>query len=238
MTKHVPLSSIDHRQLRIDTSRDEKFGDRVMFAVTVPHEFRDVQTHYPIFFQRNPNTGQFLAVAMFGFEQGENLFLDTPGWKARYLPLSMQINPFLIGRPANENAEPTIHFDADNPRVGAPDGMRLFDDQGMTTPFLDDMANKLGRLHAGYQSSTVFMETLQDLDLLEPFSLDIELKDGTKNRLVGFHTIHEERFRALGPEVVGELHAKDMLMPIFMAMASLSNIGTLVDFKNETLTHV
>ncbi|MEI9904695.1 MAG: SapC family protein [Asticcacaulis sp.] len=65
-------------------------------------------------------------------------------------------------------------------------------------------------------------------DLLEPFALDITLDDGSTNRFVGFHVIHEDRFQALDDDTIAELHREGHLMPIFMALASLANIGALV----------
>jgi len=46
-----------------------------------------------------------------------------------------------------------------------------------------------------------------------------------------------QRLRALDPGALAELHAEGHLMPIFMALASLSNIGALVARKNRTLGH-
>ena len=41
------------------------------------------------------------------------------------------------------------------------------------------------------------MEALQEFDLLEQFNLDIELTNGTNNRLAGFYTINEDKLYAL-----------------------------------------
>ena len=42
----------------------------------VPTEFADVQREYPIFFRKDPATGEFMSIALLGFSKDENLFLD------------------------------------------------------------------------------------------------------------------------------------------------------------------
>ena len=80
MTRHALLNNVDHKDLRIITERSAKFGDNVRGALTFFWEFRSVQAHYPIVFNKNPETSEFTALAMFGFEEGENLFLGDDGW--------------------------------------------------------------------------------------------------------------------------------------------------------------
>ena len=237
MTTHAILNSADHQALRIVPQRSEAMGDAVMCCVTFPAEFRNVQNHYPILFQRNAERDDFTMLALFGFENGENLFLDALRWNARYLPLAIDIQPFLIGRPGPAGGENQIHIDTASPRISHEDGIRVFDDDGRPTPFLETIAQKLAALDSGYQASADFLTALREHDLLEPFSLDIELVDGSKNRLVGFHMINEERVRALTAAELGALHSAGHLFPIFMAMASLSNLGTLVDLKNQQRGH-
>src|SRR4029079_5764513 len=97
MSSHEILTAEAHRDLRIRTDRGAELGDAVMSCVVVPNEFRRVQNEYPILFRLNPERDSFTALAIFGFEAGENLFLENGRWDARYRPLAMDIQPFLIG---------------------------------------------------------------------------------------------------------------------------------------------
>jgi hypothetical protein len=239
MSNHAILTSEAHRDLRVSTHRGAEFGDDVMCCMTVPAEFRQVQNEYPILFRMNAERNGFSAFALFGFENGENLFLDGGRWAARYRPLAMDIQPFLIGRSSqgqNSGQETgQVHIDLGSARIAKMEGTRVFDELGRPTPYLETIAEKLGELDEGYRTSGDFFATLMTYNLLEPLALDITLNDGAMHRFVGFHVIHEERLRALPPETVAELHAKDYLMPIYMALASLSNIGRLVERKNKRL---
>src|SRR3546814_7572540 len=100
MTRHAVLDNKTHRDLRIRTDAGAERGDDIMATLTVPSEFRRVQAHFPILFRRETGRDDFTALAMFGFQTGENLFLDGARWDAGYRPLSLAIGPFLIGRPA------------------------------------------------------------------------------------------------------------------------------------------
>lgn len=240
MSDHVILTAEAHGDLRIRTDRSAELGDAVMCCMTVPAEFRQVQNEYPILFRLNAERDSFTALAMFGFETGENLFLSDSGWDARYRPLAMEIQPFLIGTPADEAGDKQVHLDMASPRVGGSDGdegVRLFDEHGRPTPFLETIAENLGALDAGYQETAPFFAALARHRLLEPMSLEITLEDGSSNRLIGFHVIDEDRLRALDADALGELHADGHLMPIFMALASLSNITALIARKNRRVRH-
>ncbi len=237
MTDHAILTADAHRDLRIRTDRAAALGDAVMACITVPSEFRRVQAHYPILFQLDQATGGFAAMAIFGFEAGENLFLDDGRWDARYRPLAIDSQPFLIGRAADGSDTRQVHIDMTSPRIDADEGMRVFDDTGRPTPFLERIADQLRALDTDYVASADFYAALARYELLEPLTLDVTLDDGSKNRLVGYHVIDEDRLVGLEPGAVADLHAAGHLMPIFMALASLGNIGDLIARKNQQLAH-
>jgi SapC len=233
MPDHAILTADDHRELRIRTDRGATLGDAVMCCMAMPNEFREVQAHYPILFQRDIERDTFSALAMFGFENGENLFLDGARWDSSYIPLAIRIQPFLIGGKPGE-PDKQVHVDMASPRIAAnDDGVRVFDEDGRATPYLEAIVDQLGALDAGYVTSADFFTALRRHDLLEPLSLEITLDDGSTNRLVGFHVIDEARLAGLGAEALGELSADDHLMPIFMAVASIGRLRELIARKNK-----
>lgn len=236
MTQHAILDSNTHRELRVRADAGVELGDAVMATLTVPSEFRNVQGHFPILFRRDLNRDAFMAVALLGFEAGENLFLDGNRWDARYRPLSLAIQPFLIGRPESGEGPGQVHIDLGHPRIATDgEGVRLFDADGMATPYLDDIAERLGALDEGYRGSKDFFDALLAHDLLEPFSLEVTLDDRSIHSLVGYHIIDEAKLRLLDAETLSHLHVEGHLMPIFMALASLSQLSALVARKNRRL---
>ena len=236
MSNHQILNTADHADLRVHTGASADYGDAVMAALAVPDEFRKVQAHYPIVFRRDAQGGNFTALALFGFENGENLFLANDRWDAGYRPLAMDIQPFLFGRSADGSGDGQVHVDMDHARISTSgEGMRVFDDAGQASPYLETIAEKLGMLHAAFEASSAFFDALARHELLEPFTLEVPLSDGSKQSLVGFHIIDEARLRSLDTEALGMLHADGHLMPIFMAVASLSHFTDLIARKEAKL---
>ena len=235
MPDHALLHPHVHGDLRIRTDRGSELGDAVMTCLVMPDEFRRVQHEYPILFRQTPERDGFAALALFGFESGENLYLENGRWNARYLPLAMDIQPFLIGGKAGESGAKQVVVDLGSPRIADGEGVRLFDGEGRPSPFLEAVTEKLGALDMGFQASAGFFKALERHDLLEPFAFDVTLEDGSSNRLVGFHVIDEERLRSLDFAALGELQRDGHLLPIFMAVASLGQLSGLVARKNKRL---
>jgi hypothetical protein len=229
MTKPVLLNNIDHKDLRIATGRGKHYGDDVMSALTFPGEFRQLQACYPIVFAKSADGVGFQCLALFGFQQGENLFLDGATWDAPYLPLAIERQPFLIGRGGGEL---TVHVDLEHPRID-PAGQPVFLPHGGTTPYIERINSTLLALHEGLESAPAFIAALLENELLESFVLDIELDDGSQNRLAGFYTINEDRLAALAPAAVERLHRAGHLEALYMALASLAQFRNLIDRKNR-----
>lgn len=233
MTQHAVLDSLKHRHLRVRTDRAAALGDAVMACLVMPAEFRRAQAHYPIVFRRDLESGKLSALALFGFENGENLFLGEKGWEAAWIPLAHAVQPFLIGRTTDPAATPQVHIDLASPRVSEAEGERLFDDMGNPSALLEDMAQNLGDLDGAYSASGPFFEALERHDLAEPFLFEVPQADGSRQSLAGFLTINEERLRTLPGDVLGELHAAGHLLPIFMAVASIGRLADLVARKSS-----
>ncbi len=236
MSQHEILNPADHGTLRVRTEASAALGDNVMACLTVPAEFRAVQAHYPIVFRRDGETGKLAALALFGFDSGENLFLAGDSWDALYKPLALAVQPFLIGRPANDDDVPQVHVDRGHARISTSgEGVRVFDDSGQPTPYLEAIASKLGDLDFAWRASDGFFATLERYDLIEPFSLDVTLDNGSQQSLVGFQTINEDRLAALDGAALQSLQAQGHLTAIFMVLASLSQFAALVARMNARM---
>ncbi len=233
------LNNVEHQDVRIITTRSANFGDNVMFVPTFPAEFRSVQACYPILFHRN-SSGETYPVALFGFERNENLFLDDAGWHAPYVPAMIRRQPFLIGFQQSKDGSVTdpvrvLSLDMDHPRVSTREGQALFQPLGGRTPYLEETAVLLEDIHAGHAHSKNFVETLQQQGLLEAVTLDIMLADGSRNQLLGFNTIDEDKVRQLPGATLEEFSRQGFLLPVFMVLASTLNVRKLIDLKNARL---
>ncbi|NIM69894.1 MAG: multidrug transporter [Xanthomonadales bacterium] len=238
MANYQLLNNVDHKDLRIIIDRSAEFGDDVWFAATFPSEFRNLQRDYPIFFTKHPETGKFEAVAVFGFEDGENLFLGEHGWHAGYIPLNIMRMPFLIGFQEQTEAgettrEPVITVDMDSPRVNTERGEPVFLEHGGNSPYIEQISSILKVLQQAARSSQPFFGALEQLNLIESLVLDVKLDDGSENRLSGFYTINEDALRELEGDDLAMLNRRGYLEAVYMVIASMSNIPDLIAAKNK-----
>jgi hypothetical protein len=227
MTRHVLLDNSTHRNLRVSQRYSAQFGDSVATVVTYPTEFVHLQREYPILFRKDAKTGEFLSVALLGFNKEENLFLDGDRWEAWYVPGVIARGPFLIGF---QDREPVVLVDMDDPRVGDAQGAAVFDEHGETS-YLKHVASILNGLHAGIAASKPMFEAFTALDLIEPVKLEIQITESEKYSLLGLFTINEQKLAALEGESLLRLNQAGFLHYAFFVLASLSNVKKLIDLK-------
>lgn len=231
MTRPTLLDNITHRHLRIRTERSGALGDARQSALALPAEFRQLQAHFPIVFQLVEGDTGFQPVALFGLEEGQNLFLTDTGWDAPVVPMALQRDPFMIGRAPDDSLQ--LHIDMDSPRIVRPEegevGTAIFMPHGGFSDYLDHVVQLMEHLHAQAQQLPVFIEALTRHQLLEPFVIDIETAGGEQGRLSGLFTIHEERLAALPGAALEALAREGHLLPIYMQIASLAQLPVLVE---------
>lgn len=230
MTNLSSLSNTEHKDLRVIARHGAEFGDDVMAVMTFPAEFRNVQAHYPIVFNKT-REGAYMPLALFGFKEKQNLFLKGNRWDAHYIPLMVERQPFYIGQSPSGKV---IQIDLDNPRVSRTEGELLFKEHGGNAEFLERAGSMLATIDQGVVASQPFIEALLEHNLLESFVLDIELSGGQQHRFAGFYTVQEERLGKLDAAALGRLHEKGYLQATFMIVASLSNFRDLIDRANQS----
>jgi hypothetical protein len=229
MVRSVLLNNVEHKDLRVITRRAAELGDNVHVVFTFPAEFRNIQSCFPVVFQKSADGIGFDALALMGLEQGENLFLEPHGWEAPYVPLTIERQPFLIGVDGDQLM---VNIDMDHPRVSHTEGEAVFLPYGGNTEYLERINSVLLAIHQGLESAKGFSAAMQALELFEPFVVDIELNDGSQNRLMGFYTIHEERLAALDGATLHRLSQAGYLQAAYMVLASMSQFRALIDRKN------
>jgi len=240
MTKHVILNNVEHKDLKIITRRSEELGDDVMYAHIYPFEFRHIQADYPIVFARDDENNSYYPLALFGFEEKENLYLQDQSKHSSYLPILMQRGPFLIGfqrdsQNLTSDKKMVISIDMDSPRVSRVEGESLFLPHGGHSDYTDHIITILQAMHDGQDINAEFVKLLQKHDLLEVFNLDVSLANNEVHRLSGFYTINENKLAELSDEVISEMNKSGALQAIYMVIASSSNFPKLIERKNQKL---
>ncbi|HEX4894908.1 MAG TPA: SapC family protein [Solimonas sp.] len=229
MTRPTLLDNVTHRHLRVHTERSALRGDACQFALALPAEFRQLQAHFPIVFQLVDGDAGFQPIALFGLEEGQNLFLVDDGWEATVMPMAMQRDPFLIGHSPDGSLQ--LHIDLDSPRIVHRDegevGTALFLEHGGFSEYLDHIVQLMEHLHAHASHLPAFIRALTDHQLLEPFVIDLETPGGDPIRLSGLYTVNEDRLLSLSGATLETLARAGHLTPMFMQIASLAQLPVL-----------
>lgn len=231
------LNNLDHATLTVIDRYGQEWGDSRMSCLAYTVEMRQLQSTYPLLFQMTPEAAHPLPIALMGFEPAENLFLDGAGWGSDVIPMMMRKGPFLI---AQENdptggAQSVIAIDESHPKVASDGGQALFLEYGGHSDYLEQMIQLLERIESTHQHTLAFALTLNELGLVSPLEFAITLNNGDTHSLQGFFGVDEERLAALSSEDLGTLHEQGFLTPLFMMVASQSQMARLIGIKNKRL---
>jgi len=240
MARHAMLNNVAHKDLRVITRFGAEFGDNIGTVPTVPTEYADVQREYPIFFRKDPTSGEYQSLALLGFGKDENLFLENARWNASYIPGMVARGPFLIGFQEQDvsgetRKEPVIHLDLDHPRVSHTEGEPVFLPQGGNSPYLEHIAAVLRGLRDGLEISKAMFAAFTAFDLIEPVKLEIKLTNEDAYSLVGMHTINQQKVASLDGKALEELNRAGFLQAAFLVIASMNNVKKLMGFKQRRL---
>lgn len=237
MTNAVLLDNVTHKDLRVRTGHSAEFGDNVNLALVFPTEFASVQREYPILFQKD-SKGVFQAVALLGFDKGENLFLDESGWNARYVPAVQQRGPFLIGlhrreTDGSDRPEPMVHVDLDHPRISQTEGEPVFLRHGGNSPFLDRAGRMLRIIYDGAELAKPMFAAFEEAGLLQAMDVEVNLDDRVQYKLPNFFSIDPDRLAALEGGTLERLNRQGHLQQAVLVAASLGNVSWLIELKNR-----
>lgn len=234
--RYQVLNTKAHGHLRIKQGHSKSLGDDVWYSMVFPTEMRNVQTSYPILFHRHAQDGTYFALALFGFQEGENLFLTEDEWEdVVYIPQMIRRQPLLIGfeKGEGDTASAVISVDMENPRVGITEGEPLFLENGDPSEYLNGQLDLLEKVHHGFQHAQMLTRLLLKHELLDPFALDVKLDSGEQCKLSGFYAINEDKLQALPSSAMHELNEAGALAAIFMIVASQGQFRQLVARKNR-----
>lgn len=230
------LNSRDHGDVGIIQDASEFVG--TIYAPVMPNEFRSLQSCFPLLFTKHTETKVLQPVALFGLEAGENLFIDGGKWQSPYVPMLLQRGPLLIGTDSSDSAEEATRFVAINCEhnsVSRTNGMKLFNDEGENTPYLDRLATLLEGIHQGSRQAEAFTQLLSHLELISPLNFQISLANGKTFELTGLLGIDDEKLHNADDGTLTELRRNGFLSACFMMVASMSQLKQLVYLKNQRL---
>ena len=232
----VALSIERHQDVMVNVEARKEFGDHVNRAVLLSSEFGAAQKEFPILIRKNTTSGQLEAHAILGLEKDENLFIDKTAWTSSYMPAVFACGPFSLGyvkdSEGGKSGDVLIMIDESNARVGE-SGKAVFSELGGETLYLEKIKRVLQVVDIGLNFDPKFYKQITSLELLEQVKISIRLSSEIEYTFSDYYTISQEKFAALGPEALHDLHATGALGPIFHLISSLGNFQKLIDLKNK-----
>ena len=241
MARYELLNNVAHKDLRIAARFGRAFGDDVGMVPAYPTEYAELQREYPIFFQKDSETGEYRSVALLGFARDENLYLQGERWNAGYLPGHVARGPFLIGFQEQDvdgelRREAVIHVDLDHPRVSFDEGEPVFLPHGGNSPYLEQVATVLRGIRDGVDGGKAMYELFDAMGLIQPITLDIKFDDTHGANVTGLLGIDHERLAALDAESLHALHRSGYLEGAYLVLASMHNLRRLMAEKQRRLS--
>lgn len=234
------LNNVEHADLQYQPLFGTEFGDAVNRMELFVGEFAEAQRSHPILFAPDAE-GRLMALALLGFEKGENLHLETSGWGSAYVPAARRRGPFSVSvrtDSAGQEVEMLIDVDLNDRRIGTDDGISLFKPHGGNSALLDMISDALVTIYDGTKQTPAFIDALMQYDLLREVQMDIDLGNGQSFAISGHLVVDEARFAALDGSALKSLSDAGFLVPLVHAMTSVTNIQQLVDRKVAKLSHV
>ena len=169
-----------------------------------------------------------MPITLTGLRNNQNLFVGQEGkWDAAYIPMFVRRYPFIL-QPGQKKGEYSVMLDSEALGFDAPDGQRLFNDDGSNTAMLADVLEVLNQFNGATEHTINFVKQLRKLDLLTPRGINAKTRDGKDVQMNGFSVVDETKLNALGDADLLGLARSGNLGGIYAHLFSLANIPKLV----------
>lgn len=223
MPRYELLDPRKHGQLRLRSLG----GSEPHFARIVPGEFAMAAASSPIMLTKDPETGAFLIIAVLSLKPGES---PLKGIKERggFTPLALQCYGFYT-------SDEHIVIDRDNPRFSETEGEPLFTETLQPNDCLRQIQIGLGRLRTGDEATAVFVQSLTELNLIEPVDMSLKFDDGEHLTLKGLYTVSLDALREIDDAVAVHLFRTGHLELVYLMAGSFKQFEVLAHLRNQRL---
>lgn len=211
------------------TENPFKFAAQINSIVLAGAEFGEASKSMPIFFVASQD-GPIRPVGLLGLKSETNLFVDEGGkWEERaYVPAFFRRYPFVFNR-QEKDSQFQLCIDDAFEGWSREEGTPLFDEDGSYSDYLKGVLQFMGDYENSMSQTETFSIRLKEWGLLG--EVEVSYTDPTapdvKNKLNGLMKIDEEKFLALKPEQLSEIHRAGTLSWIYAHLNSISNISAL-----------
>lgn len=199
-------------------------------------EFGAACRDYPIAFVSGDGGDSFLPMAVLGLDNQQNLFVTASGsWDgAVYLPAYIRRYPFCMTRVTVSGKEQAERIACVEKRAISDKGEALYDGKGEPTPVWEERRKLLFEYEADLVRSEEMCRTLEELQLLETFTMQAVPNQGTPIAMTGMYRVAESKIAGLAPDQLKTLVQRGILARVYAHLISLNNFGRLLDRRSAT----
>jgi hypothetical protein len=223
----VPLKK--HHKVLMPAGTTPAFCRKLNAIAVSFSEFTAAAHDYPIVFAGTEGNRNFAPIIVLGLADGVNLFVNAAGdWDPSvYQPAYMRRYPFCVSK-AYVDGEPRGQSIVCVARAFLDDGgIALFDEHGNSTGRWQAVERLLAEYETDLDRTAQFTAALRQLNLLEPFSMQVVEDNRSSVRLAGMFRVDEAKLAALRPASHKALVTKGFMNRIYAHLLSLENFSRL-----------
>lgn len=222
-----PLSSVEHSSLYLRDDTGYAFASNVNAVPLTTVEFTKAAAEYVIVFAGQNDA--MAPYAVLGIRDGENSYIDSNGnFNASYIPAFIRRYPFVFTT-FDEGKNFTLCIDAESPALNNDGiGYRLFDEDGKQSESLSQVVSFMTEYQRQFNKTKDFCKKLQELNLLSPFSAQVQIDGKGMQTLTGFYAISRDRIKEMTDVQLRSLIHSDELELIYNHIQSIANFDRFV----------
>ena len=226
------LSNILHKDLKLTGNNNYEHAKEHHMTYLLVHEFPQACLNFPIVFIKDTETGQFKSVALFGFQETENVFYTPSKWNTTYIPANIRRYPFFMAPKTENDQDWAVCIDAKSSCFSTETGEPLFNSDGSVSDQLSSVQNFLTDFVERDHMTSQFTKYLTEKNLFKSNSIAITNNKNEKTSVNGIYTIDEEKLKSLSDEEYLELRNKGYMGPIYTHLTSLGQIERIMILRN------
>ncbi len=194
-------------------------------------EFAAACRDYPIAFISGDGGKSFVAMAILGLENQQNLFVaaDHTWDSSSYVPAYVRRYPFCMTRVTVDGQEQPERIACVEKRALNDKGQALYDVKGEPLLLWEDRRKLLFEFEADLARTEELCRTLAGLGLFEAFTMQAVPKEGIPLAMTGMHRVSEQKLNDLPGDKLTDLARNGILARVYAHLISLGNFARLLD---------
>lgn len=225
MSQLAAVSRERHANQRWRRHASYAFAERLALQPLVMAEMAKAAMSLPLCFAHQD--GAYTPAAVLGLQPDRNLFVARDGrWLGGYIPAALRGYPFRLL--PHEDGQLLLCFDESSGLLSeGEEGEPFFDEAGEPAEPLRQVLNFLQQVERNRALTTTACALLDELKLIQPWSITLQGKAGKARRIEGLARIDEAALNQLDGEALQRLRDAGGLMMAYCQLLSMQHFALL-----------